>query len=105
MATVDLQALRDLFSELVGRHGEPEWIVRLGDATDEQPPSFAVDIDSGEWFATVQVSANGDLFYEQLASDSGRSSACEEHSALAQTAVQEHLERIVLAQRSRNRRQ
>jgi hypothetical protein len=105
MATVDLQALRELVSELVSRLGDPEWIVRLGDVTEEQPPSFAVDIDTGEWFATVQVDANGDLFYEQIAADSGRSAACEEHKTLSQAALQDHLERIVSAQRPRNRRQ
>ena len=47
MATVDLTALRELVSELVTRHGDPEWIVRLGDITAEAPASFALDIDSG----------------------------------------------------------
>jgi len=105
MATVDLSALREFVSELVTRHGDPEWIIRLGDITGEAPASFALDIDTAEWFTTVQVSATGDLFYEQLASDSGRSAACEEHSALSQESLQEHLTRIVSAQRPRNRRQ
>ena len=105
MPTVDLNALREAVAELVSRNGDPEWIVRLGDVNDEQPPSFAIDIDSGEWFATVEVDADGGLYYEQLAADSGRSAACEEYSALSQAAVAEHLERIVAAQRPRNRRQ
>ena len=101
MTTVDLKALREHVSELVSRHGDPEWIVRIGDITEETPASFVMDIDSGVWFATVQVSAQGDLFYEQLASDAGRSPPCEEHTTLSQASLQEHLERIVLAQRPR----
>jgi hypothetical protein len=105
MATVDLSALREHVSELLSRLADPEWIVRVGDITEESPAAFVVDIDTGEWFTTVQVSANGDLFYEQIAFDSGRSAACEEHSALSSEILQEHLERIVSAQRPRARRQ
>lgn len=105
MSTVDLQALRELLSEIVARHGDPEWIVRLGEITGDAPATFTFDIDSGVWFATAQVSASGDLFYEQLAFDGGRSVACDEYSALSHAELVEHLERIVTSQRARKTRQ
>ena len=105
MSTVDLQGLREHVAELVARQGDPEWIVRLGDITAEAPASFVIDIDSGVWFATVHVSASGDLFYEQLAFDGGRSAACEEYTGLSSQLLKEHLERIVSAQRPAERRQ